>query len=498
MFSSSRFQIRNPKPTTVQRGFVLKVFSGLLLPLLVLVAVTAIAQAQNQPPVAKCKNITVSADSTCMASITPADVDDGSADPDAGDTIILTLDHSGPFALGAHTVTLTATDSAGLTSSCTATVTVVDTTDPIISDALVNPTMLWPPNHKMVPVTVSYTLSDNCDSDPISVLSVTSDEGTSDDWEIIDAHHVNLRSERLGSGDGRIYTITITATDADGNSTTRDVIVTVPHDQRPRAFVRQHYVDFLSREPDERGHDFWTDQITSCGDDLACSELREINVSAAFYLSIEFKGTGYLVERMYKAAYGDATGSSILGGAHQLAVPIVRFDEFLLDTQKLGKNLVVGQANWERQLETNKQTFAAQFVQRSRFTSAYGTSLTPTEFVNQLFANAGVTPSAAELAAAVAEFGAATDTRDVAARARALLDVAENSSLSQQELNRAFVLMQYFGYLRRDPNAQHDTDYTGYEYWLTKLNEFHGNFINAEMVKAFLTSIEYQQRFSGL
>ena len=118
--------------------------------------------------------------------------------------------------------------------------------------------------------------------------------------------------------------------------------------------------------------------------------------------------------------------------------------------------------------------------------------------MNQLFANAGVTPSAADLAAAVAEFGAATDTSDVAARARALLDVAENSVLSQQELNRAFVLMQYFGYLRRDPNAQHDTDYTGYDYWLTKLNEFNGNFINAEMVKAFLTSIEYQQRFSGL
>jgi len=194
MFSSSRFQIRNPKSTTVQRGFVSKVFSGLLLPLFLFVAATAIAQAQNQPPVAKCKNITVSADSTCMAGITPANVDDGSADPDAGDTITLTLDSSGPFTLGAHTVTLTATDSAGLTSSCTATVTVVDTTDPVISDALVNPTMLWPPNHKMVPVTVSYTLSDNCDSDPISVLSVTSDEGTSDDWEIIDAHHVNLRT----------------------------------------------------------------------------------------------------------------------------------------------------------------------------------------------------------------------------------------------------------------------------------------------------------------
>ena len=125
----SRFEIRNPRFTTAQRGFVSRVFSGLLLSLIVIVAVNATAQAQNQPPVAKCKNITVSADRICMASITPADVDDGSADPDAGDTITLTLDNSGPFALGAHAVTLTARDSAGLTSSCTATVTVVDTTD---------------------------------------------------------------------------------------------------------------------------------------------------------------------------------------------------------------------------------------------------------------------------------------------------------------------------------------------------------------------------------
>jgi hypothetical protein len=72
--------------------------------------------------------------------------------------------------------------------------------------------------------------------------------------------------------------------------------------------------------------------------------------------------------------------------------------------------------------------------------------------------------------------------------------VAENSVFDQQESNRAFVLMQYFGYLRRNPNSQSDTDYTGYDFWLTKLNQFNGNFINADMVKAFLTSTEYQQR----
>ena len=93
------------------------------------------------------------------------------------------------------------------------------------------------------------------------------------------------------------------------------------------------------------------------------------------------------------------------------------------------------------------------------------------------------------------EFGGATNTADIAARARALRRVAENSTLNIQEFNRAFVLMQYFGYLRRDPNSGPDTDYTGYDFWLTKLNQFNGNFVSAEMVKAFISSSEYRQRF---
>jgi len=72
--------------------------------------------------------------------------------------------------------------------------------------------------------------------------------------------------------------------------------------------------------------------------------------------------------------------------------------------------------------------------------------------------------------------------------------VAENQTLSNAEFNRAFVLMQYFGYLRRNPNDPQDLDYSGYEFWLGKLNQFNGNFQNAEMVKAFITSAEYRQR----
>ncbi len=80
-------------------------------------------------------------------------------------------------------------------------------------------------------------------------------------------------------------------------------------------------------------------------------------------------------------------------------------------------------------------------------------------------------------------------------RAQALRQVAENQNLATAEFNRAFVLMQFFGYLRRNPNDPQDTDYTGYEFWLNKLNQFNGNFVAAEMVKAFITSVEYRQRF---
>ena len=75
--------------------------------------------------------------------------------------------------------------------------------------------------------------------------------------------------------------------------------------------------------------------------------------------------------------------------------------------------------------------------------------------------------------------------------------MAENSTLVEQEFNRAFVLMQYFGYLRRNPNdpPEPTLDFQGYDFWLNKLNSSKGDFVNAEMVKAFITSTEYRQRF---
>ena len=262
-------------------------------------------------------------------------------------------------------------------------------------------------------------------------------------------------------------------------------------------FVQQQYYDFLGRQPDDDGLAFWTNELRSCGIDQQCVDVKRINVSAAFFLSIEFQQTGYLVERLYKAGYGDATGTSTSGGTHQLSVPVLRFTEFLPDTQQIGQGVVVGQTGWEAVLENNKQNFAAQFVQRSRFTSAFPTSMTPAQFVDKLNANAGNLLSSIDRATAIALFGGATDTSNITARAQALRQIAENQNLYTAEFNRAFVLVQYFGYLRRNPNDAPDADYTGFDFWLAKLNQFNGNFVNAEMVKAFITSAEYRQRFGS-
>jgi subtilisin family serine protease len=267
-------------------------------------------------------------------------------------------------------------------------------------------------------------------------------------------------------------------------------------------FVRQHYLDFLNREPDNDGLNFWANKINTCSGNLPCGPNEKanekVNASAAFFLSIEFQETGYLVYRTYKAAYGDADGSAVINNTPTaIKVPMVRNQEFLPDSAQIGAGVQVGVGNWEQKLESNKQAYMLAFVQRSRFTTEYPTSLTPSNFVSQLFVKAGVTPSAQQQQDAVNEFGSgAGNTADVAARSRALRRVAENGTLKLNENNRAFVLMQYFGYLRRNPNDFPDSDHSGWKFWLDKLEAANGNFVNAQMVLAFISSIEYRQRFA--
>jgi hypothetical protein len=200
-------------------------------------------------------------------------------------------------------------------------------------------------------------------------------------------------------------------------------------------------------------------------------------------VSIEFQETGYFVYRSYKSSFGNLPGAP---------VP-VKFIDFLKDTQQIGKGVQVGIGNWQAQLQSNKAAYHLAFVQRPDFLAAFPNSMTAQQFVDKLDMNAGFVLSPTEKVNLVALLGATP--ADITKRAQVLSAVVDDQDLRSAEFNKAFVLMQYFGYLRRNPNDQPDVDFSGYNFWLAKLNSFGGNFINAEMVKAFLLSSEYRQRF---
>ena len=249
-----------------------------------------------------------------------------------------------------------------------------------------------------------------------------------------------------------------------------------------RFFVTQHYRDFLSREPDNGGLDFWSNGIESCGPFANCRQVKRVDTSAAFFLSIEFQETGYLVYRMYKAAFGDINPP---------AVPVpIRREEFVPDALQIRQGVQVGVGDWQLQLENNKNAFAAQFVTRSRFTNAFPAGMSSLNFVNALNTNSGGALSSSERDSLVNAL-----TNNTMTRAQVLRAVAEDQTLKDNEFRKAFVLMQYFGYLRRNPNDAPDTNFNGFNFWLNKLNQFNGDFRQAEMVKAFILSIEYRQRF---
>ncbi len=236
----------------------------------------------------------------------------------------------------------------------------------------------------------------------------------------------------------------------------------------PEYFVRQHYLDFLGREPDEAGFNYWSDQILVCGGDAACVERRTINVSAAYFQSIEFQRTGGLIDRLYRASYGRN--------------PL--YAEFMPDREAIARNVVVGKTGWESLLRGNETSFVNAFVNRAAFRSAYD-GLSNADYVDTLASNTGVSYLQTERAALVNGLAAGT-----LSRAEVLQRVAGNEDFAKARFNAAFVMMEYFGYLRRDP------DESGYQYWLAKLDHFGGNFERAEMVKAFINSGEYRARFA--
>ncbi len=238
-------------------------------------------------------------------------------------------------------------------------------------------------------------------------------------------------------------------------------------------FVRQHYIDFLNRESDADGLAFWMNNIESCGADQACRAAKRIDTSAAFFFSIEFQQTGFMVHRATRAAFNR----------------LARHRELLRDTQQIGAGVVVGIGSWETELEQNKEEYFNEFIARAEFVSVYA-GLTNEQYVDALNANTGGSLSASERLALVGGLNAMTETR-----ATVLRKVVEDADFAARDFNPAFVLMEYCGYLRRNPDDPPDTDFGGFNFWLTKLNQFNGDFRKADMVKAFITSTEYRQRF---
>jgi hypothetical protein len=233
-------------------------------------------------------------------------------------------------------------------------------------------------------------------------------------------------------------------------------------------FVRQHYLDFLGREPDEAGFNFWSNQILECGADAQCLEGRRVNVSAAYFLSIEFQETGGFVDGLYRASYGRRPA----------------YNEFMPDSAAVAPGLFVGMSGWQDQLAISKRAFAEDWVKRPAFQTAYD-RLNDREYVDALISHTGVAFTSGERDALVGGLGSFE-----LSRADVLQRIVENQQFVKAKQNEMFVMMEYFGYLRRDP------DDNGYQFWLNKLNQFGGDFEQAEMVKAFIESGEYRGRFA--
>ncbi|MDX6614540.1 MAG: hypothetical protein QOD75_3726 [Blastocatellia bacterium] len=229
-------------------------------------------------------------------------------------------------------------------------------------------------------------------------------------------------------------------------------------------FVRQHYADFLGREPDADGLAYWTNEIRQCGTDAACIAQRRIGVSAAFFVETEFQEASSFVYRLYKSALGRRP----------------TFAEFTADRAQV----VSGQ-----NLDANKEAFARGFVARREFQTKYPGEMTGQQFSDALLdtirEGANVDLSF-ERNALIPMYDGNNN-----GRATILRRLADAPAFARAEYNRAFVLMQYFGYLRRDP------DQGGYQFWLNVLDNKLANDTSGyrSMVCAFVTSAEYQTRF---
>ena len=225
--------------------------------------------------------------------------------------------------------------------------------------------------------------------------------------------------------------------------------------------MQQQYIDFLGRMPDSGGFANWNATLQNCpnggfGENLN-PDCDRVHVSAGFYQSIEFQGRGYFAYRFYDAALGRR--------------PL--YTEFIPDMQK------VGGAQSPQQEEASKVQYINDFVLRPEFKAIYD-GTTNQGYVDKLEQTAGVTvPNKADLVAAL---NGGTQTR-----AQVLRTFIETAQVFNKFFNRGFVTMQYFGYLRRDP------DTIGFANWVNTLNADPSNF--RHMIFGFIFSEEYRNRF---
>lgn len=235
--------------------------------------------------------------------------------------------------------------------------------------------------------------------------------------------------------------------------------------ESPEFFVRQQYLDFLGREPDQGGLDYWSGELRACGNDSNCLKIRRVNVSAAFFAEREFQDSGLYIYDLYQGALGRRPG----------------YAEYAVDR----RNVVGGP-----RLEADKAAFAAAFVERTEFITRYPLAATATEFVDALLLTAQQSSGldlAGSRAGLIALYNSGTSTTE--SRSLVLRNLVESDQFKQTQYNAAFVLTQYFSYLGRNP------DQSGYEFWLNILNQRDRNNYQG-MVCSFLTSLEYQRRFS--
>ncbi len=218
-------------------------------------------------------------------------------------------------------------------------------------------------------------------------------------------------------------------------------------------FVRQHYIDFLGREPDPPGFAGWTSEINNCAPgDTSCDR---VHVSSLFYQSAEFQQRGYFVYRFYPVSFGRKPDYA------EFTVDLARVSGFLDATQ----------------LEAAKVAFIADFMARPAFANTYN-GLNNQQYVDALLQTAGVMLSSRPTMIAGLNDGTLT-------RAQVLRQISESTEVSQKYFNQAFVVMEYFGYLRRDPDS-------AYLAWIATLDQTGDSRV---MVTGFVNSLEYRQRF---